>query len=126
MKLSRAMLFFNAAIFFGVALWCLVDPRGALSPVGVVTSRPHGATELRAMYGGLEIGVTAYLLACARRPAWHGAGLLLCALALLGLGLTRTLAALATGTFNELHPILAASELGGAIVNFWGYRRASR
>jgi hypothetical protein len=124
MRLSRGLLFFNAAVFFGIAIWCLVDPHGALSPIGVVPSRPHGAAELRAMYGGLEIGVAAFLLACARRPAWHGAGLLLCTLALLGLGLTRTIAALATGTFNELHPLLAGTELAGAALNLWGYRRA--
>ena len=126
MKLGRILLLLNAVIFFGIGVWCLIDPLGALSPVGVITSRAHGATELRAMYGGLEIGVAGFVLVCALRPAWLGAGLLLCGLAMLGLGLTRTFAGLATGTFNQLHPLLAATELGGAALNLWVYRSASR
>lgn len=126
MKLARVVLILNAVLFAGLGAWCLADPAGTLGPVGVVAQTPHGATELRAMYGGLELGVALFLLLCTRRTAWLGAGLLLCGLALLGLGLTRGLAAVATGTFSGLHPVLVATELGGAALNLWAYRRAPR
>lgn len=123
MKVSTIALLANAAVFVGVGIWCIADPHGALEPVGVKASA-KGATELRAMYGGLELGVAGFLIACARRPAWQAAGLLLCGSALLGLGLTRTLSGVATGTFNGLHPLLAASEIGGAAINLLVCRRA--
>ena len=77
--------------FLGFGLWLLADPVGALSKVGITTTSAIGTVELRAFYGGMEIGLALFLGWCALRPEWHSAGLWLVLLANGGAGLARLL-----------------------------------
>ena len=54
---------------FGVAI--TAAPAAVLAGVGI-TGSPAGLVELRAFYGGLELGLGTFLLICAARPAWRG------------------------------------------------------
>ena len=72
--------------FFGV--WLLVRPN-ALRGVGVVAESADGRAELRAMYGGLELGIAAFLGLCLLRPDFTEPGLWLQLVALGGLALGR-------------------------------------
>ena len=47
--------------FFGFGLWLLVDPAGALGKIGIAALSPTGTVELRAFYGGMEIGLGLFL-----------------------------------------------------------------
>jgi hypothetical protein len=78
--------------FLGFGAWLLVDP-GALGKVGIGSSSKVGTVELRAFYGGMEIGLGLFLAACAWRPEWQAAGLWLVLLANAGAGLARLLGA---------------------------------
>ena len=57
---------------FGVAI--TAAPAAVLGGVGISGSAA-GLVELRAFYGGLELGLGAFLLVCAARPAWRETGL---------------------------------------------------
>jgi hypothetical protein len=83
--------------FLGFGLWLLADPVGALAKVGVTSSSATGSIELRAFYGGMEIGLGLFLGWCALRPEWQAAGLWLVLLANGGAGLARLLGILLGG-----------------------------
>lgn len=88
MKLARAYLAFLALVFLGLGVWFLLDP-GAGKLVGLVPSEGTGRAELRAMYGGLDLGIGAFLAWGAARQSWARPALAFGALALLGLALGR-------------------------------------
>ena len=64
---------------FGVAFVIAPAKLGGWVHLGV--AHPVARTELRAFYGGLEIGLAVFLLLCVRRPGWVAPGLLASALA---------------------------------------------
>jgi len=78
--------------FLGFGLWLLVEPAGTLAKIGIDASSPIGLVELRAFYGGLELGLGLFLACCLLRPDWQAAGLWLVLLANGGMGLSRLLA----------------------------------
>jgi hypothetical protein len=61
------VLWVCALVFLGIGTLFTVTPQDMFAPIGLVV--PDGAplTELRALYGGLEIAIGLFLLLCARR-----------------------------------------------------------
>lgn len=94
MNLSRIALITAAAGFAGFGVACLIRPKGMLEAVDIRARSARGATELRAMYGGLEVGLGAFFATAAAKPEWTRPALLA---QTLGLG------------------ALAASRLGGIL-----------
>ncbi|CAN5342923.1 hypothetical protein BH11PSE14_BH11PSE14_15270 [soil metagenome] len=85
--------------FAGFGLWLLIDPAGGLGAVNIAATGPAGLIELRAFYGGWELGLGAFLLACAMKPEWREAGLWLVLLANGGTGLARVVGISLAGFF---------------------------
>jgi uncharacterized membrane protein len=83
MNLSRIALITAAAGFAGFGVACLARPKNMLDRVDVRARSPRGMTELRAMYGGLELGLGAFFAAAAARDEWTRPALLA---QILGLG----------------------------------------
>jgi hypothetical protein len=75
--------------FLAFGLWLLVDPAGPLGKIGIEARDATGLVELRAFYGGMELGLGLFLAWCALRPEWRQAGLWLVLLANGGAGLAR-------------------------------------
>ena len=61
--------------FLGFGLWFLVDPIGPLAAIGITATGAPAATEFRAFYGGLEVGLGALMLVAAAKPQWRIPGL---------------------------------------------------
>jgi hypothetical protein len=95
--------------YFGVMF--LVDPVGYGAKVDLVAATPGARTEVRAMYGGLELALAIFLAACAQRPEWWRMGLLLSALAFLGLATGRAFGIALEGTTTSLMRLLLVSEI---------------
>ena len=92
MKLLPAIVIALCALgFLGFGLWLLFDP-AAMEKIGIQATSKIGTVELRAFYGGMEIGLGLFLAACLWKPEWRGAGLWLVLLANGGAGLARLLA----------------------------------
>jgi hypothetical protein len=89
--LPTVVLALCALGFLGFGLWLLFDP-AAMEKVGIQATSKVGTVELRAFYGGMEIGLALFLAACLWKPEWRAAGLWLVLLSNGGAGLARLLA----------------------------------
>lgn len=127
-SLIRGLLACSAILYAGIGTWTTVDPIGALADVGVGTLDSRGLVELRAMYGGLQLGMAAFLAWCLATPERARVGLTAATLTIGGLGLVRTLSWLAIGPEGALLPLLCVVELGcaglGAAALAWDARTA--
>lgn len=88
MSLDLVALWLGTLTFAFFGLWLILKP-SALRGVGVVAENADGRAELRAMYGGFEIGLAAFLALCLLRPDFTEPGLWMQLLALGGLGIGR-------------------------------------
>jgi hypothetical protein len=108
--------------FLGFGLWFLVDPVVPLAAIGIRAEGPAAATEFRAFYGGLELGLGALLLAAAARPAWRRPGLWLVLAANGGIALGRLLGIALDGVWVPFFAYALAWELGFAALALAGLR----
>lgn len=109
--------------FLGFGVWLLVDPAGGLSGVDIAATAPAGLIELRAFYGGLEVGLGLFLLACARNPEWQRPGLWLTALGNGGIGLTRIAGIAMSGVFVPFFAYALVWEIGFSLAALIALRR---
>jgi hypothetical protein len=97
------------AILSGVA--CAVATGPLLGMAGI-TATPAGLTDLRAIYGGLQIGLGVFLLWCRSDPARTTAGLLALGLPIACVGALRVIGLLIDGEPNAFHAANLALEVG--------------
>jgi hypothetical protein len=116
------LLILAGAGFLGFGLWLTVDPAGGLAAVGITAANPAGLIELRALYGGLELGLGIFLLLCAARPAWRRPGLWSVLLGNGGMGLTRLAGIALSGVFTPFLAMALVWELGFAALAAWALR----
>jgi hypothetical protein len=113
------LLILAGAGFLGFGLWLIVDPAGGLATVGIAASNPAGLIELRALYGGLELGLGIFLLLCAARPDWRRPGLWAVLLGNGGIGLVRLVGIALTGVFTPFFAAALVWELGFSGLAAW-------
>jgi hypothetical protein len=121
MPIGRAILWLDAAGFvaFGAAFAFWPAPVAALVDIALPT--PTARIDFAATYGGFELGVGAFLVACARRSDWVEAGLFAGGAALAGFALVRALTLLTVGGPVDTPIYVAlALELTGVALNWWG------
>ena len=101
MALSRVVLGLSIAFILIAGLGSLIAPGSLASQAGLSTA-PHALTEVRAFYGGLQIGVGLFLLWCfCRREI--SLGLVLVGLAVGGAAIGRTLGILLDESPTPFH-----------------------
>jgi hypothetical protein len=110
--------------FLGFGLWLLLDPVGGLSKVDISATSKVGQIELRAFYGGLEIGLGAFLIACAMRAEWQVAGLWLVLLGNGGCAIARLIGIALAGTFSTYLGCALTWELGFTALAALALRKA--
>ncbi|MDD3715581.1 MAG: DUF4345 family protein [Candidatus Marinimicrobia bacterium] len=96
MKRSKLALNFAAIAFAAFGLILFIAP-GIMKSVGVEFADKAGAVELRAFYGGIELGLAAFFALAARRPEWIRIALTGLVLALGGIVILRGFALLIAG-----------------------------
>lgn len=84
MRFGRMVLAASIIAWLGLGSWLYVNPL-ELSGAGLVADTANGRTEVRAFYGGLEVGIAAFLIWCLVRPERTRTGLVA---ALLTIGCT--------------------------------------
>lgn len=102
--MKRSILALNlAAIAFAAFGLILFIAPGILKSVGVaILENEPGAVELRAFYGGIELGLAAFFAVAARRPEWVKTALTALVFTLGGIVLMRGFALLIAGFHANL------------------------
>lgn len=88
MSFERVLVAASAALVLLAGFGCLAAPTLFAQQAGFQIT-PGALTEIRAFYGGLQIGIGLFLLWCLRTPSRTFGGLLLVGLAVGGAGLAR-------------------------------------
>jgi hypothetical protein len=125
MRLARALLLIAAAVFIGIGVVFLFAPVEWARVVEIELPTPVSRTDLRATYGGFDLGFGVFLALCALRPAWIRPGLAAMAIALAGFAGGRAYGILVDGCPTMLMPSFALMEASGSILAFLAYRRAA-
>jgi len=123
-RASRIVLAFDGVAYLALGLWLLADPTGGLAGVQVAPLSPVGETELRAMYGGLEIGLGLFGLHAARHVALSVSALWANVYVLAGLATARGAGVLLGGGDAPVMRALLAFELLSLAINVWALRAA--
>jgi hypothetical protein len=114
MQLARLSLGLTAAAFGGFGMWLLFRP-DALSTVGVELPTPAARAEIRAFYGGLELGMAVFFATAATRPAWFRPALVLQSASLGGSALGRVFSMRTDPGEAPVIRVLAALEAAVAV-----------
>jgi hypothetical protein len=124
LRLAPISLWLGAGTFAGAGFAFLLAP-GLLQLVDLAPETATARSDVRAVFGGLELGVAGLLGLCARRTAWHHVGLLAQALAFGGLATGRLLSLAIDGTPRTLTYALWLPELLGAALAIVALRQLS-
>ena len=89
MLFTRVLLAVQALLWFGVGLAYFVQPEAMANLTGMLLMSPAAVTDVRAYYGGLPIGLAAYLLLAMSRVDLARSALTLLVLVYLALALGR-------------------------------------
>jgi hypothetical protein len=122
MGLARFALGATSLAFFIFGFWLLIAPQ-ALGDIGVQLTTPSAQVEIRAMYGGFEIGLGVFFLLAAMRPEWFRPALVLQVVSLLGFGGTRLVTLLLTPGADRLLYFFAALELLAVVIGWFALKR---
>ena len=98
---TRIFLGLTGLGWFGYGLFCLLQPEQMASITGLATQTAFAVTELRTMYGGVQMAIGLVALYGALKPASTRWALQFQTVIYLGLAPTRTLSALATGDMSS-------------------------
>lgn len=120
--ISRVVLWLLGLSFAGFGLWALAMPYAFASAIGFELSNAAALTEMRAFYGGLELGLGIFFVLCAVRPNLVRAGLTLGVVALASVASTRLLGLIMDNSWNALMLGVLASEVLGIIACLWALR----
>ncbi len=124
-RARAAVLAFDGLAFLGFGLAFLLFPAGMTEGLDITLPTARADIEIRAFYGGLELGFGAFLLLAARRNDWHVPALVGAAMLLGGAGATRVVGQLVAGELVQPHAWLAALELSGAALSAFVARPSS-
>ena len=111
---------------FAFGVMAAFDPVGLLGPLGFVLSSNEAITEARAFYGGAEIGLGLLMSACALKPRWREAGLVLVAACFAGIGSVRALAMALSGTHTKFLVFALSVEVVLVVLSLWALRMQSK
>jgi len=109
----RVLVVLVMLVNLGLGIGCVVDPGWMLAPIGVEAISPAGEVELRAMYGGLELGFAVFLGWCLMHPERVRIGLVAAVLEVGTMGLVRGVSWMLLQPEGAIVPLLIAVEFGG-------------
>ncbi len=122
-KLTLALSAFGL-LAFGVAM--TIAPEQLLTPLGLVFDSEAAITEIRAFYGGLELGLGAAILLCLLRPPLRRQGLQLSALCYGCVAVVRAYGLVVDGSSGTFLWVALAFETVLAVASVAALRTSSR
>ncbi|MBA3916131.1 MAG: DUF4345 domain-containing protein [Acidobacteriales bacterium] len=125
MSLTRLSLALTAAAFTGFGVACFARPRQMLAKIDVAPTSDTGITEIRAMYGGMELGLGAFFAYCATQDSLAKPALLAQITSLGGLALARLWSILEDDPGWVMYPLFVA-EAGATVLGVAALREELR
>jgi hypothetical protein len=123
MILARIVLLVAAAAFIGIGVGFLLLPRQWAAIVEIAVPTPTARTDLRATYGGFDLGIGVFLALAALDTDWTRSGLMALALASAGFAGGRLLGILAERTASRLMLAFLCIESTTAAVSWYALRQ---
>ena len=123
MTLARALIFVSAVIFVVVGAGFLLFPKRYGDVLEISLPTAMARTDVRATYGGLELGFGIFLILCVARREWVRPGLWALALTVGGFAIGRLVGFVAEGTINNFMLFFLALELAVALLALFLLRR---
>lgn len=103
MNATRFVLWALAIVFLAFGLVALIQPEAMTGPPGLDSSAAGAVTEVRALYGGLQIGLGALLVWAVLDPSRWASGLMAYGLLLGAVGDCRFIGLLIDGNWTGFH-----------------------
>jgi len=122
MRLARFVLIANAFVFAGAGTAFLLFPDAMAARVGIELRRVSGPSDVRAVFGGLEVAIALLLALAAARDARLRAGLLASASLFGGLCAGRVTSLLLDGIPEAISWVLFGAELAGLVLSLVALR----
>jgi hypothetical protein len=111
---SRIFLGLFGLMWFGYGVWCFLDPGYLREAAGIAALSATGSVDLRATYGGLQMGIGALLLGGALRAPLTRSVLLCYGVLCAGIGTSRLSGALLESEWSSYTLLAVCFELGSA------------
>ena len=122
LSLERVTLLGSLLIFLGFGTWLFVAPQ-ALEGIGIQLLEPAARIDVRATYGGMELGLAVFLLLCLLRDAWVRVGLTAAGCVIAGFGCARLAAIALEGQGTPLMWSFVGIEFTATLVILWVLKR---
>ncbi len=122
MSFARLVLALAAVPFAGIGLAFLIRPVPMAEHIGIGVGSATADADLRAVYGGLQLGCAFVLAAAATREEWTRPGLVTLLALYGGLAAARFVSYAAVGLPSALGLVLHAGELIGVIFGALAWR----
>jgi hypothetical protein len=113
MTFARVVLGLSVLTYAGFGAAFLIAPVTMAAYVEIELPAPSAVVDVRATYGGFELGLAAFLAWCLAAPERVRTGLLASALTIAGFGVTRLMGIAIDGTVNHAIYIALALEWTG-------------
>lgn len=123
MKLARSLVLASALIFILVGAGFLLIPKQYADVLEISLPTAMARTDVRATYGGLELGFGIFLVLCVVRREWIRPGLWALALATGGFATGRLVGVVAEGTINNFMLFFLVLELAVTLLAVYLLRR---
>jgi Domain of unknown function (DUF4345) len=116
----RLVLVIVGLSFVGFGALFISNPSEMAAIVSLALVDRTGRTDVRATYGGLEVGVGVFLLACALRRDFVRVGLFASACVLVAMATSRFVGLLLDGWWQPLELLIAILEAAFGLASTWG------
>lgn len=116
----RLILLVAALVFALFGVWLTLQPQRIGDWAEVHAPTPTARTEIRAFYGGLELGLAAFLVLAAFRPALAPAACLALGFICAGIAGVRLLGFALDGSYSTRLLLFFLTEAVLAGLGFWG------
>jgi len=115
-KIEKWFMLASAAAFFYFGFGFLLFPTSFCATLDIQLNSPTAITDIRAIYGGFEIGVGIFICFCTRNPLFHRPGLLAVACTVGGFGAGRLFGIVVDGSTVPLMVGFAILEITVTII----------
>ena len=126
-RFARVVVILTGLITLGFGAAFLLVPAAMMEFVELDLTTPSALTEIRAIYGGFQIGLGTFLLICASNPTLFAPACLTGCLVLGGAALGRMVGMVVDGDPLQSIVLLFTLELSGAVLNgyaLWTLRKS--